>query len=85
MPVGLNMWLIKSWKPIIDKVENRHSKWKEKALSQGGRLILAKSVLGALPLYYLSLFRALSKVIHDLEALRRKFCWGHPKKKKYHG
>ncbi|GKB38253.1 hypothetical protein Tco_0883195 [Tanacetum coccineum] len=44
--------------------------------SPGGRLTLAKSVLGALPLYYLSLFRAPVKVINELEKIRCRFFWG---------
>ncbi|GKD61379.1 RNA-directed DNA polymerase, eukaryota, reverse transcriptase zinc-binding domain protein, partial [Tanacetum coccineum] len=45
-------------------------------LSIGGRLTLVKSVLGTLPLYYLSLFKAPTSVIFLLESIRRRFFWG---------
>ena len=45
-------------------------------LSFGGRLTLAKAVLGSLPLYYFSLFVAPAGVIDTLEKIRRQFLWG---------
>nr|GEX79616.1 RNA-directed DNA polymerase, eukaryota [Tanacetum cinerariifolium] len=53
-----NMSRIASWEGIIGKVLKRLSKWKMKVLSVGGRLTLLKSVLGATPLYYMSLYLA---------------------------
>ncbi|GJS77191.1 hypothetical protein Tco_0727072 [Tanacetum coccineum] len=50
--------------------------WKAKAPSIGGRLTLVKSVLGSLPIYYLSLFKAPKKVINLLESIRSRFFWG---------
>ncbi|GKA18014.1 hypothetical protein Tco_0697851, partial [Tanacetum coccineum] len=52
------------------------SSWKAKNVSYGGRLTLVKSVLGSLPLYCFSLFRAPLKVINVLEGIRRQFFWG---------
>ena len=37
---------------------------------------MIKSVLSSIPLYYLSLFKALLKVIKLVESLRRQFFWG---------
>lgn len=76
LPPGANMRISRFWKPIIDKFHSRLSVWKAKLLSFGGRLTLAKSVLSSLPLYFFSLFKAPMKVIHELEAIRRKFIWG---------
>ncbi|GKB27798.1 RNA-directed DNA polymerase, eukaryota, reverse transcriptase zinc-binding domain protein [Tanacetum coccineum] len=41
-----------------------------------GRLTLVKSVLGSIPIYFLSLFKAPTKIINLLESLRRRFFWG---------
>ncbi|GJZ26721.1 RNA-directed DNA polymerase, eukaryota [Tanacetum coccineum] len=41
-----------------------------------GRLTLVKSVLGSLPLYYFSLFKALAFIIKTLESIRSRFFWG---------
>ncbi|GJR55099.1 hypothetical protein Tco_1405620 [Tanacetum coccineum] len=42
--VGDMMSRAQAWKEVVDKVKNRLSKWKMKALSIGGRLTLLKSV-----------------------------------------
>nr|GEX25723.1 RNA-directed DNA polymerase, eukaryota [Tanacetum cinerariifolium] len=52
------------------------SKWKVKTLSIGGRLTLLKSVLGASPLYSMSIFKAPKGVLKELEAVRRQFFYG---------
>ncbi|GKC15546.1 hypothetical protein Tco_1012328 [Tanacetum coccineum] len=64
------------WQPIIDRFSEKLSSWKAKNVSYGGRLTLVKSVLGSLPLYYFSLFRAPLKVINVLEGIRRQFFLG---------
>lgn len=73
LPNGANMNLSKNWKPIIDKFNSKLSKWKANNLSFGGRLMLVKSILGSLPLYYFSLFKAPMKVVGILECIRRRF------------
>ena len=70
------MGLARNWKPVIDKVSSKLSTWKAKNLSLGGRVTLCKSVLGSIPLYFLSLFKAPVKVIDSIETLRRRFIWG---------
>jgi len=75
MPLGANMNHIKNWKDVIDVFESKLSTWKAKSLSFGGRITLLKSVLGSLPLYYFSLFKAPLHVIESLERIRKKFLW----------
>lgn len=65
-----------SWNPILEKFRNKLSRWKSKTLSFGGRVTLAKAVLGNLPTFYLSLFATPSRVIEALEKIRRNFIWG---------
>jgi len=45
----------KFWEEVVEIVHNRLSRWKDKFISMVGRLCLIKSVLSALPLFYLSL------------------------------
>nr|GEY18582.1 RNA-directed DNA polymerase, eukaryota [Tanacetum cinerariifolium] len=71
--LGGNMSRIDSWDVVMDKVKKRLSKWKMNTLSVGGRLTLVKSVLGSMPLYHLSLFKAPSGVLNRIEALRNRF------------
>nr|GFA39203.1 RNA-directed DNA polymerase, eukaryota [Tanacetum cinerariifolium] len=49
------------------------SKWKEKPLSIGGRLTLLKSVLGATPLYSMSIFKVPRGTLKMMEAIRSRF------------
>ncbi|XP_016206137.1 uncharacterized protein LOC107646468 [Arachis ipaensis] len=55
--LGANSRLVKTWKPVIDKVEEKLSLWKAKVLSKAGKLVLIKSVINSLPIYYLSLYK----------------------------
>nr|GFB17936.1 RNA-directed DNA polymerase, eukaryota, reverse transcriptase zinc-binding domain protein [Tanacetum cinerariifolium] len=50
---------IKAWDDVIFKLRSRLSKWKVKTLSIGGRLTLLKSVLGASPIYNMSILKSL--------------------------
>lgn len=67
-----------SWNLVIEKLNNKLSGWKSKTLNCGGRVTLAKSVLGSLPTFYLSIFAAPLGVIETLERIRRNFIWGGP-------
>nr|GEV22513.1 RNA-directed DNA polymerase, eukaryota, reverse transcriptase zinc-binding domain protein [Tanacetum cinerariifolium] len=74
--VGDNMERVNSWIEVVKKVSNKLSSWKAKSLSVGGRLTLIKSVLGAIPTYYMSLFKVPEGILSHLEKLRNKFFLG---------
>nr|GEW02787.1 armadillo repeat-containing kinesin-like protein 1 [Tanacetum cinerariifolium] len=57
--VGECMSRHNAWASMVDKLRSRLSKWKVKTLSIGGRLTLLKAVLGASPLYNMSVFKVL--------------------------
>ncbi|GKA32794.1 RNA-directed DNA polymerase, eukaryota [Tanacetum coccineum] len=71
--IGENMSRIESWKEVISKVSNKLSSWKIKTLSVGGRLTLLKLVLGSLPTYYMSIYKAPQAVVKSLESIRNRF------------
>ncbi|PWA73265.1 RNA-directed DNA polymerase, eukaryota [Artemisia annua] len=75
--VGVSMSRIEDWREVIDKVKCRLSKWKMKCLSIGGRLTLLKSVLGAMPIFNMSIFKVPAKVLKMLESIRGRFFNGH--------
>ncbi|GKD38865.1 RNA-directed DNA polymerase, eukaryota, partial [Tanacetum coccineum] len=75
--VGGSMSRVQAWQEIVEKVKSRLSKWKMKTLSIGGRLTLLKSVLGSIPVFHMSLFKVPSKVLQNLESIRRHFFNGH--------
>nr|GEX57649.1 hypothetical protein [Tanacetum cinerariifolium] len=66
LPVGKSMRNASAWHHIVDRFHSRLSRWKAKLLSSGGRLTLIKSVIGSLPLYYMSLFKAPLSVLNHL-------------------
>ncbi|KAJ9541035.1 LOW QUALITY PROTEIN: hypothetical protein OSB04_027541 [Centaurea solstitialis] len=76
LPVGASMKRLDHWKEALDKIQKRLESWKSRFVSFGGRLMLVKSVLGSLPLYFFSMFRAPSGVIKECERLRCRFFWG---------
>ncbi|GJY86417.1 hypothetical protein Tco_0500443 [Tanacetum coccineum] len=66
----INMSRLKHGNDIILKIKSRLSKWKVKTLSIGGRLTLLKSVLGASPIYAMSIFTVPRGVLKALESIR---------------
>ncbi|XP_072064506.1 uncharacterized protein [Arachis hypogaea] len=70
-----NSRLVKIWKPIIDKVEDKLSLWKAKSLNKADKLVLIKSVLNSLPVYYLSLYKMPKAVAERIIGLQRRFLW----------
>ncbi|XP_072054919.1 uncharacterized protein [Arachis hypogaea] len=75
IPLGANPKLVKTWKPIIDNVEEKLSLWKAMVLNKVGKLVLIKSVLNSLPVYYLSLYKMSKAVAEKLIFLQKRFLW----------
>jgi len=80
--VGGNPRKKKFWEPVLKKLKSRLSVWKGRFLSMAGRLCLIKSVLSAIPLYYLSLFKAPEVVCKSIISIQRSFLWGWGKEKR---
>ena len=62
MLLGTSFKTTSIWNPILEKMEKKLSGWKHLYLSKGGRLMLLKSTLSSLPMYFLSLFTILKAV-----------------------
>ena len=67
------------WEPVITKLKARLSMWKGRFLSMAGRICLINSVISAIPLYYLSLFKAPESVCKSIISIQRRFLWGWEK------
>ena len=61
---------------IKEKVGKKLSEWKEKILSIGGKEVLIKAVIQAIPTYTMSCFQLLKGLCEDLERMERNFWWG---------
>lgn len=73
--VGTNMNRINNRSLVVDVFDHRLAKWRERTLSNGGRLTLLKSVLEVILTYFFSLYEAPQKLNDILEAKRRNFFW----------
>nr|GEZ55794.1 RNA-directed DNA polymerase, eukaryota [Tanacetum cinerariifolium] len=71
--VGESMSCHKAWDDVVLKLRSRLSKWKAKTLSIGGRHTLLKSVLGASPLYNMSIFKVPKGVLKGDKSFRDMF------------
>ncbi|XP_062186766.1 uncharacterized protein LOC133890399 [Phragmites australis] len=61
---------------IRDKFNKRLTNWAEKYLSSGGKEVLIKSVMQALPTYIMGVFKLSSTLCENLMQLVRNFWWG---------
>ena len=69
LPIGGDSRKLSFWKPVVDRIVARLSAWNNKFLSFGGRLILLKSVLSSLPVYFLSFFKAPAGIMSSIESI----------------
>ena len=66
------------WQPVLEKVESRLAGWRACLLSRGGRLVLLKALLEAIPIYFMSIFRMPVGVRRRLEWSMRDFFYRGP-------
>jgi hypothetical protein len=61
------------WTTLIEKIHCKLSLWKSRHLSMGDRLILIKSVLSSIPVYFISFFKAPTCIISLIEYIFKSF------------
>ncbi|KAL5547184.1 hypothetical protein UlMin_006871 [Ulmus minor] len=61
---------------IKDRVWNKLCGWKSKLLSAGGREILTKAIIQAIPTYSMNMFKIPMSLIKELHRLCARFWWG---------
>ena len=64
------------WDGVVDRIKTRLGSWKGRFISMAGRICLIKSVMFAIPLFYLSMFKIPSVVVKKILKLQRDFLWG---------
>ena len=64
----------KDWDWLVVKVEKRIKNWIFRWLSKGGKLILVKSILEAIPVYWMHFWIPLG-IIEKIRRLCFKFLW----------
>ncbi|CAN0872181.1 LINE-1 retrotransposable element ORF2 protein [Linum grandiflorum] len=85
LPRGSRAVNVVLWNPVVTRVHRRLETWKARHLSFGGRLVLIKSILSNLPIYFMSIFRAPVSIIKAIEKIHNNFLWtGMADTKKFH-
>ena len=76
---------LQDWHPVIEKVETRLRGWRARLLSCEGRLVLLKTVLDAIPIYYMPIFKMPARVRRGLEKLMQSCFWRGPQPEETRG
>eukprot|EP00253_Pinus_taeda_P013029 PITA_13029 len=75
---------MKNWQGILDKLSNKVANWAFRSLNITSRIVLAKSVLQAIPVYPLSIMAAPIGICTKIREIIRNFIWrGVDQKKKW--
>ncbi|KAE8678433.1 hypothetical protein F3Y22_tig00111410pilonHSYRG00088 [Hibiscus syriacus] len=61
LPLGAKRNSEALWEPVMQSFNKKLFGWKASSLSMAGRLVLIKSVLSSLPIFFLSIFRILKE------------------------
>lgn len=64
-----------SVQPLVQQVANRLLGWKRRYFTYPGRELLIKSVLSAILVYFLTVFKMPAWAIHRLDRFQRSFLW----------
>ncbi|XP_058181333.1 uncharacterized protein LOC131299773 [Rhododendron vialii] len=71
LSLGANPNRIKTWDPVVERMEKRLSVWRRRFNTTGGRLTLTNSSLSSLPIYFLSIFKMPVSVAKVIEKIQR--------------
>ena len=61
---------------IIEKVKSVTQSWKQRHLSTGGKEVLLKSIVLAMPIFSMNVFRLPKEVCEEINSILAKFWWG---------
>ncbi|GJY38226.1 hypothetical protein Tco_0424590, partial [Tanacetum coccineum] len=75
VPLVSSRLMVRDFKELVEKVQNRIQDWKNKTLSIAGRLQLVSSVIGSMHVYWASVFIIPTSVLLDIKQLMRGFLW----------
>jgi hypothetical protein len=65
-----------SFQFLVDRVCKRISGWKEKILSSGGKEVLLKAIVQAIPAYVMSVFKIPKQICKGITTAMSNFWWG---------
>jgi hypothetical protein len=77
LPLTDGRILVRDWAPLVERLEGRLEGWASRLLSRGGRLVLLKAVLSAMPSYFTSVLKMPRQVVGKIERFMRNFFWSN--------
>lgn len=75
--IGESLYSVKYRDPIISRVASRLSQWETEHLSIAGWLVILKSSIDSLPIFWFSLYKIPVTILNKLEQVMRGFQGGH--------
>ena len=75
LPLAEGRLRTRDWQPVMAKIEARLGGWQARLLSRSGRLILLQSVMAAIPIYFMAIFKISEGVRRQIESIMRRFFW----------
>lgn len=75
LKVGGQLAGVWGWVDVVDKVRGRLRRWDTVSLSFGEHCTIVKSVLSAIPLYYMSFIPIPKQVVNQIKSLQCRFLW----------
>ena len=61
---------------VMERVQNKLQGWKTNLLSMAGRVVIAQSVLSAIPAYMMQECMLLTRILNNLDKVSKNFVWG---------
>jgi hypothetical protein len=74
-PLKPHAYKKQDWKWLLKKLDKRLKVWSHKWISRAGRLILVKSVLEAIPVYWISLSWIPKGILEAARKIYFRFLW----------
>lgn len=81
MPSAFHRGKCKEFKCVLNRVWSKLQGWKQNYFSIGGKEVLIKSIVQAIPTYAMGCFRLSKGILSKIYALCAKFWWGSTKQK----
>jgi len=64
------------FKHIVEKIQNKLTRWKQQCLSLAGRITLSKAVISSIPYYHMQYAKIPKTICDEIEKIQRGFLWG---------
>ena len=82
VPLTTKPMLKRIWEPLINKLQDKVSKWTINSLNLAGKLVLTKVVLQVIPIFMLSALPAPKGVFQQFRNIQRNFLSGKKENRK---